>query len=101
MSAEPEGECRYFVTYSGIKLPLKLVNELDQASLQNRNTFYRGYFNDAKQLTCCQKVVYGEIESQHRYQYYSNGVLKTALIIDEDDEENLINFDEQGEMLRN
>ena len=39
------GTSRYFVSYSGIKLPLKLVNEITEASLNNRNTYYRGYFD--------------------------------------------------------
>jgi len=28
-------ECRYFVSYSGIKLPLKLVNEITETSLNS------------------------------------------------------------------
>ena len=39
------GTSRYFVSYRGIKLPLKLVNEITEASLNNRNTYYRGYFD--------------------------------------------------------
>lgn len=31
--------CRYFTSYSGIKLPLKLVGELDAADMRNRNPF--------------------------------------------------------------
>lgn len=45
MNPEQQTEVRYFVSYSGIKLPLKLVNEITEASLNNRNTYYRGYFN--------------------------------------------------------
>jgi hypothetical protein len=33
------GTSRYFVSYSGIKLPLKLVNEITETSLNNRNTY--------------------------------------------------------------
>lgn len=90
--------CRYFVSYSGIKLPLKLVNEIDQASLHNRNTYYRGYFDAQEKMLCCQKVVYGEVESEHLYAYYDNGVLKQAQIKDEDEVREL-HFDETGTML--
>ena len=38
------------VSYSGIKLPLKLVNEITEASLNNRNTYYRGYFAAQERL---------------------------------------------------
>jgi len=30
MNPEQQTECRYFVSYSGIKLPLKLVNEITE-----------------------------------------------------------------------
>ena len=37
--------CRYFTTYSGVKLPFKLVGELGEHEIRNRNTFFRGYFD--------------------------------------------------------
>jgi len=92
------GTSRYFVSYSGIKLPLKLVNEITEASLNNRNTYYRGYFDAQDRLLLCQKVVYGEVESEHQYQYYDNGVLKHAQIT-EDDEVREIHFNELVEMV--
>lgn len=92
------GTSRYFVSYSGIKLPLKLVNEITEDSLNNRNTYYRGYFDAQDKILLCQKIVYGEVESEHQYQYYGNGVLKHALIT-EDDEVREIHFNESGEMV--
>jgi hypothetical protein len=94
MNQEPSLVCRHFVSYSGVKLPLKLVNELTEAGLNNRNTFYRGYFDTQGRLLVCQKIVYGEVESEHRYQYDGEGVLKHALII-EDDEERGLDFNER------
>ncbi|MFZ2725801.1 MAG: DUF6156 family protein [Methylococcaceae bacterium] len=82
---------RYFVSYSGIKLPLKLVNEIDEAGLQNRNTYYCGHYDNEERLVCCQKIVYGEIETQHDYSYDEAGVLKQARIT-EDDETREINY---------
>lgn len=92
MNPESDLECRYFVSYSGVKLPLKLVNEITAASLNNRNTYYRGYFDDSDRMVLCQKVVYGEVESEHRYQYHANGTLKHAQIT-EDDEVRELDFD--------
>jgi hypothetical protein len=92
------GTSRYFVSYSGIKLPLKLVNEITETSLNNRNTYYRGYFDDQDRMLLCEKVVYGEVESEHQYQYYDNGVLKHAKIT-EDDDVREIHFNESGEMV--
>ena len=98
MNPEQQTECRYFVSYSGIKLPLKLVNEITEAGLNNRNTYYRGYFDAQDKMLLCQKVVYGEVESEHQYHYHGNGMLKQAQIT-EDDEVREIYFNESGEML--
>lgn len=98
MNPEQKTEVRYFVSYSGIKLPLKLVNEITEAGLNNRNTYYRGYFDAQERMLLCQKVVYEEVESEHQYQYYDNGALKHAQIT-EDDEVREINFNESGELL--
>ena len=89
-------QCRHFTSYSGVGLPLKLVNELDDASRDNRNTYFRGYYDDEGRLHLCEKVVYGEIELTHRYQYGENGLLSQAEIIDVDEEPKLLHFDEQG-----
>ncbi|MEQ1638301.1 MAG: DUF6156 family protein [Methylococcales bacterium] len=78
-------EWRYFVSYSGVKLPLKLVNEIPVASLNNRNTYYRVYFDAQDRLLLCQKMVYNEVESEHRYAYDETGVLKQAQITEEDE----------------
>jgi hypothetical protein len=98
MNSEEQTECHYFVSYSGIKLPLKLVNEISEVGLINRNTYYRGYFDAQDKLLLCQKIVYGEVESEHQYQYFNNGVLRQAQIT-EDDEVNLIQYNELGEMV--
>lgn len=100
MSEQVENtECRYFISYSGIKLPLKLVTPLTAAELQNRNTYFRAYFDEQERLSCCQKLVYGEIELEHRYHYYPSGVLQTAEITDADGELNVLSFTESGEQL--
>lgn len=31
MGEEITGDCRHFISYSGVKLPLKLVSRLDEA----------------------------------------------------------------------
>jgi len=84
---------RYFVSYSGIKLPLKLVNEISEQGLHNRNTYFCGHFDENDRLVRCQKIVYGEVESEHVYSYYDNGALKLAEIVEED-ETRVVNFPE-------
>lgn len=76
----PAAQYRYFVTYSGVKLPLRLVNPLQEADLKNRNTYIRAQFDDQERLIAVEKLVYGEVELVHRYEYDQQGALKTAHI---------------------
>ena len=76
---------RYFTSYSGSRLPLKLVGELDEGDMRNRNTYFRGSFNAAEQLLSCEKIVYGEAEFRHDYSYHPDGRLARAVIDDGSD----------------
>ncbi len=96
---EQNFQTRYYTSYSGITLPLKLVGEIAADDMANRNTFFEGSFNDQDQLCLCRKIVYGETDLEHRYDYYDNGMLKQAVIIDEDDEQITLSFDQQGNQL--
>jgi YD repeat-containing protein len=93
---ENRGTPRFFVTYTGIKLPFKLVNELQAGEVENRNTFFRGYFDAQERLTGFDKLAYGETELQHRYTYHDNGKLGSAEITDIDGEVTLLLFDTEG-----
>ena len=95
MSDQHKETCKHFLSYSGVKLPLKLVSPLAAGEEGNRNTFYRGYFDDNDRLLRCEKVVYGEVEMLQRYSYYDSGVIKQAEIT-ADDETQVINYDSLG-----
>lgn len=97
MSTKQQGECRYFVTYSGVKLPLKLSNELAPDAINNRNTYFCGYFDMQGRMTGFQKMVYNEVELEHRYQFYDNGALKRAEIIDAEGEATVLMFAPSGQ----
>jgi len=84
--------CRYFTSYSGVKLPLKLVGELDEADMRNRNTYFRGRFNATDQLIACEKIVYGESEFRHDYRYHPDGRLARAEIDDGSGEPSVIDY---------
>jgi YD repeat-containing protein len=92
---EAQGTKRYFVTYTGIKMPFKLVNELEPHEVQNRNTYFCGLF-DGDRLLGFDKHAYGEIEMSHRYSYHDNGKLSGAEITDIDGETTLLVFDVAG-----
>ena len=96
---ETQQECRYFITYSGVKLPLNLVNPVEEDALSNRNTFIRAFFDTAGALTGFDKLVYGEVELAHRYEYHPNGVLKLARIMMLEEDPVELTFDEQGAQL--
>ena len=85
--------CRHYVTYSGVDLPLKLVTPVEEEDLENRITFFRGYYDNHDQLMAVEKVVYGEIEFEHRYQYHDDGRLKFVELIEVDEEPRVMQFD--------
>ena len=93
MQTEAALVCRHYVSYTGVSLPLKLIEPLDEESLDRRITYFRGYYNDQDQLMAVEKVVYGEIEFEHRYQYHDDGRLKSAELIEEDEAPRLMQFD--------
>jgi hypothetical protein len=98
MTDEENQTCRYFVSYTGVKLPVKLVNPLELADLNNRNTFIRAFYDDEERLVGFEKMVYGAVEIAHRYEYYPDGVLKRAEIsMDEDVTE--LRYDASGAMV--
>lgn len=83
---------RYFATYSGVKLPFKLTGELEESAIANRNTYFKGTFDAEGRLLGFQKVVYGEIEMEHRYEYSPDGTLKQAKVIDAEGDATTIKF---------
>lgn len=85
-------ETRYFVSYSGVKLPLKFVNPIEQSETENRNTYFCGFYDQEGKMVGCEKRVYGEIEFSHVYDYYPCGALKSASITLLDDAPQHINF---------
>jgi hypothetical protein len=91
-----EHECRFFVSYTGVKLPFTLVNAIATDDLANRNTFIRAYYDENGLLVGFDKVVYGEVELIHRYAYHDNKVLKRAEITMLDEEPAILWFDESG-----
>ena len=46
MNANANGP-RYFLSYSGVSLPLRLVSPLAASELQNRNTYFRAVYDEA------------------------------------------------------
>jgi len=93
------GNIRFFSTYSGVRLPFNLVGELQEHQVQNRNTFFRGYFDGEGRLTGFDKIVYGETELTHRYTYRGDGKLASAEITDIDGERTELAFGAEGEGL--
>ncbi len=77
---------RYFLSYSGVKLPLNLVSPIAETELENRNTYFRAGFDSAGKIISCEKIVYGEVELTHTYEYDADGVLSRATIAMGDDE---------------
>lgn len=95
MSVPDHTVCRYFLSYSGVKLPLKLVSPLEENELGHRNTYMKAWFDAADRLVGCDKMVYGDVQISHRYEYHDSGALRRAEIL-MDDELTVLTFDEAG-----
>ena len=80
MSDETQDDCRPFVTYTGVKLPLRLVNPIEPDALSNRNTYIRAWVGAGDRLLRVEKMVYGEVELSHDYDYDETGLLRRAVI---------------------
>lgn len=93
-------DCRYFGTYAGVSLPFNLVNAIEPEALSNRNTFIKAYYDDAGKLMGFEKLVYGEVELTHRYQYHGNCALKQAEIVMLDEDPVTVLFDEDGKPVK-
>ena len=95
-SDENRGAPRFFVTYTGVKLPFRLINELQEHEIRNRNTYFRGHFDGQDRLTGFDKLAYGEVELAHRYRYHASGKMSAVEITDIDGETTMFLFDTQG-----
>jgi hypothetical protein len=71
---------KYFLTYSGVRMPLKLVEPLGPDELGNRNTYFRATYDADGRVATCEKLVYGEVELSHVYAYRDDGTLRHARI---------------------
>jgi hypothetical protein len=96
MAPDNELALKYFLTYSGVKLPLNLVSPVLSEALENRNTYFRAGYDASGRLVFCEKLVYGEVELRHDYEYHADGALARALI-DMGGEETEIIFDADGQ----
>lgn len=83
---------RYFLSYSGAKLPLKLVGPLTIDEIDNRNTYFGACVDEEGREILIHKVVYGEVEMEHRYGYKDGGELAWAEILNVDDEMQRLEF---------
>jgi len=83
---------RYFLATSGVKLPLKLVNQIESTALTNRNTYIRAWYDGVERL------FYGDIELSHVYDYDADGRLRRAEILMLDEDPTVLHFDENGQL---
>jgi hypothetical protein len=92
-SQQDQAACRYFLATSGVKLPLKLVNEIEAGALSNRNTYIRASYDEAGRLLGFEKLVYGDVELSHSYSYDAEGALRRAEILMLDEDPMILDFD--------
>lgn len=90
---------KYFLTYSGVRLPLNLVRPLAPEALENRNTYFRVTYDAGGRVASCEKLVYGEVELSHFYAYRPDGTLRHARI-ELGDEVTEVDCDDGGAPIR-
>jgi hypothetical protein len=83
---------RYFLSTSGVRLPLRMVNEIAPDALSNRNTFIRAEYDADGRLLKFEKFVYGDIELTHIYAYDAEGALSRAEILLPDEDPMRLDF---------
>ncbi|CAN5191502.1 hypothetical protein BH10PSE16_BH10PSE16_41830 [soil metagenome] len=83
---------RYFLTYRGVTLPLCLSEELAPDALRNRNTYFQADYDEAGRMLWLEKMVYGEVELRHDYDWASDGSLCRATISTPDEEPQVREF---------
>ena len=88
----PGDTVRYFLSYRGVRLPLALADELEPAALQHRGTYFRAHYDAAGLLIRCEKLVYGEVELEHVYEYDPRGQLTVATVTAAGDEPRTLTF---------
>ncbi|SER00705.1 hypothetical protein SAMN03080615_03561 [Amphritea atlantica] len=82
----------FYLSYSGIKLPLKLVGPLELSEIENRNTFFASIEDDQGRVTEIAKVVYNEIELHHHYRYHDDDQSLVEAVITADGETHTIQY---------
>jgi hypothetical protein len=85
----------YYLSYSGVRLPLKLTSPIEAGELENRNTYIVAHHDSQGRLVELVRMVYGEEELRHLYQYHDNDHLKQAEIT-MGGETRVLDFDEEG-----
>ena len=88
---------RFFTSYAGVKLPAKMVGEITEADLANRNTYFRAHYDADDRLTGFEQMVYGEVQLCHNYSFHPNGALAQAVVqVSAEDDPVTLEFDENG-----
>ena len=89
----PNATPRYFLTYRGVSLPLALAEELGPEGLGNRGTYFRAHYDGAGRIVTCEKMVYGEVELSHVYEYDALGRLTRATVTAAGDDPQVLTFE--------
>lgn len=91
MTTEPK--LRYFLTYRGVTLPLALAEELPADGLRHRNTYFRAAYDAADRPLRIEKLVYGEVELRHDYEWLPDGRLGRATVHTLDEEPQVLELE--------
>ncbi|MBP6894469.1 MAG: hypothetical protein KBC94_08600 [Pseudacidovorax sp.] len=83
MNESAQSGLRYFSSYSGRGLPLRLVGELPPEAIAHRNTCFRASYDEAGRPLCIEKLVYGAVEMRYDYRWAADGALAGVTVSEE------------------
>lgn len=100
MDNERQVEIRYYGTFSGYNIPLKLSEELTQPEALRRKSYYVGFYNETQSLFRVEKYLNGSLFFQHNYFYHENGSIRENRIVNSDGITTTNHFDAKGKQIK-
>lgn len=89
-------ETKYFATFSGYNIPLKLTEEIPKELALKRDAYYVGFYDEDQRLTCVEKYLDGALFFRHSYFYREDGSLRESKTVNSEGIETVSYFDENG-----
>lgn len=102
MNAENEEKfenVKYFSTFSGYNIPLRLSGEVSKEVALKKEAYYIGFYDEAHRLFRVEKYLRGELFFRQNYFYREDGSLEECHGVNHEGVEVTNRFDETGQQI--